>query len=1130
MKKIFLFATAFLLLGNLHSQNNPGDTIVVPTFTFGSPQNAWFVFPSDTNRYEKVIMKYTLKCNPAQSPACGEWDYLTNTYVYKHTGLLDSSIVVQPNYVVNSSSPDSMQFSYSPTYTNDSSWQYFIVHTSMSSLTTDTIGSGTTISNAPFGTSQPVSRSQFLWKASELSAAGLTAGNISGLQFYLQSLGGSMRDLTIRIQHTTLDSLTQATFTNAGFTTVYSQNTQFSSTGWNSIQLTTPFNWNGTSNLLVEITYDNTPMFADNILQADTTVAFKSGLVNSGHDRAVTANAGGYVNVPLNSGVAALDSFITVSYWAYGSVAAQPQDGTCFEAIDSANERVINAHCPWSDANVYWDAGNTGGNYDRISHAAVASEYAGQWNYWTFTKNVGTGSMKIYLNGNLWFSGTGKVRRMRWIKYFRIEKGNWNGSNSYAGRMDEFTVLNKELSQAEIQSYMNNAITPSDPNFSNVVLQYNFDDGNNLTAADSASGNHAAATLFNVNDPLKNSSELTNHFTETKIRPRITFEQGVYTSHLDSVLVIDSTLNTSFQIVVYNDSVNNPGVATDTIVGWPVTGNATVDSTIYLSNYSYYNKFPQVIRYELGRYITPYGNGLSLGTGWTWTFDVSDYVTLLHDSVNLEAGNWQELLDVKFLMILGTPPRDVVDIKNLWNGNFNYGQPADPIESHLPPLQIPIPANAITSRWKSRVTGHGMDTPQNCAEFCPKNHYYYVGSNLEYTKLVWRDNCARNPLYPQGGTWVYERSNWCPGAEVWTYDMELTPFVTPGDTAVLNHDAEPYSNTGGWDYYQVEDQIVYYGAPNFTLDARLEDILSPSKDQMWLRYNPVCTSPVVRIRNTGSTPLTSLTITYGLNNGPMSTYTWTGNLAFMESADVTLGTFGWAQGASSFVCTISNPNGGADQYSYNNSRTSAFTYPPVMPSPFVIQYRSNNSYTEDSYTVKDDQGNIIFTRTASAPNTTYNDTMVLANGCYVFEMIDAGEDGLSWWANTAQGSGYLRFKSASSNAIYKNFGADFGGQVYQQFTVGLTSSIDENMFTTQDILNVYPNPTDGHLFIDVDLAQRSDGKIEVHDMLGKVVFEYNFTSSLAESKEVDLSQYGSGMYFVSLVSGNEVLTKKVVVQ
>ncbi|CAN5361651.1 hypothetical protein BH09BAC5_BH09BAC5_12620 [soil metagenome] len=1128
MKRFAILLSFFFGFSALNAQTNPGDTILVQAFTFGSPQNAWFVFPSDTMRFEKVIMKYKLKCNPAQNPACGEWDYLTNTYVYKPTGLLDSTVVVQPTLLVNGVASDSVEYSNSPTYSPNSSYQYFIVHSATTSLSTDTIGSGSTTATYPFGASNPVSRSQFLWKATEMTAAGMVAGDITGLQFYLQSLGGQMRNLTIRMQHTTLDSLTEATLINSGFSTVYSQNTQFALTGWNDLQLLNSFNWNGTSNLLIEIDYDNQLTNSTNVISADTTALFKSALNVSTNDHAVSAIQGGHIDIPYTTAYAAIDSFITVSYWSYGDDILQPQSGTCFEAIDSIGQRVLNVHGPWSDSKVYWDAGNVGGNYDRISKLAVTNEIKGQWNYWTYTKNAATGSMKIYLNGTLWYTGTGMVRLMKNIKNFRIEQGNWGGSLSYAGRMDEFTVYNKELSPSEIMGYMNSPITQADPNYANLVLHFSFEDANNLTATDSASGNHSPAVLVNVMNDLKYSTDLTTHFTESKIRPRIVFEQGVYTSHVDSVLVTDSTLNIPFQIIVFNDSINNPGVATDTIIGWPVTANASLDSTIYLSHFNYYNTFPQVLRYELARYITPYGNGLSLGNGWTWTFDVSDYVTLLHDSVNLAAGNWQELLDVKFLMIVGTPPRDVVDIQNLYNGNFNYGVAGDPIDNYLPPLTVNFPPTALTSRWKSRITGHGMDTPENCAEFCPKNHYFFVNNTLEYTKLVWRDNCDRNPLYPQGGTWVYDRSNWCPGAEVWTYDMELTPYVTAGNTATLNHDVQAYTHSGGWDYYQIEDQVVFYGNPNFTLDARLDNIISPTTDQMWLRYNPICTNPVVVITNTGSTDLTSLTITYGMIGGTPSVYNWTGNLKFMESATVALGTFNWVTGATEFNVTLSNPNGGTDQYSFNNSITTPFTYPPVMPSIFVIDFKSNSYPNEDSYTLKDDQGNIIWARNNLTANTTYKDTLTLGNGCYTFELIDSGDDGLTWWANTAQGSGYLRFRSATSTQILKSFNSDFGGQVYQQFTVGLTNSTNDYIFTDQPTLNVYPNPSDGHVYIDVNLAKRDDGLIEVFDVFGKLVYTYQFKALTAESVEADLSMLSGGMYFVTLITSDKTITKRLI--
>ena len=1121
----------------------PGDTTVVQTFNFGSAQNAWFVFPSDTVKYEKILMQYTLKCNPAQTPACGEWDYLTYTYLYKHTGLIDSSVVNQPVFLVNDNVVDSLPYSNTPTYKYISDWQYFTVNGDTTSLNTFTSGTGGVLMNTPFKTTDPVSRTQYLWKASELTATGMGAGNITGMRFNVASFGSQLNNLTIRFRTTLQDSLRSDTIETTGFTEVYKLNTSFQNSSWNSLQFLTPFNWDGTSNILIEITFDNSAPELDHaILSSDA--GFQAGLYRSGSDRAVTMHNGCYISVPVNDSIAGIDSVITVCFWAYGNPALQPQDGSCFEAVDSASNRVINAHVPWSDNSVYWDAGNSGSTYDRISKAATTNDTEGQWNHWAFCKNAATGSMKAYLNGNLWNSGTGKINTMKEIKKFRIGKGTSNGTASYEGRMDEFSVFKAELDQATIKQYMKKDIDSMHPFYNKLCLYYHFDDGNNQSAINFAPAGNADGILTGVDNALKKADDLIYGFNTTNLRPNVIFEQGVFTSHLDSILIIDSIANVPLQVVYYSDSINSPGLPSDTMTVWPAgyynyqynaLGNivdsvlVSADSTLHLTYYNYYNHFPQVIRYELARYITPYGNGLSLGNGWMWTFDVSDYRTLLADSVHLEAGNWQELLDLRFLMIEGTPPRDVIGIQNLWNGGFNYGNAADPIESHLTPKMAFIPSNVISARWKSRITGHGMDTPENCAEFCAKTHYFKMDDSLRFSKLVWRDNCDLNPLYPQGGTWVYDRANWCPGAEVWTYDFEITPFFTPGDSVKLDHDVQAYTNTGGWDYFQIEDQLVTYGAPNFTLDASLEKILSPSTDQMWSRMNPICGNPTIIIKNNGTTPLTSLKINYGIKNATSSVFNWTGNLGFQQTETVVLDTFAWVMGATKFVTSISNPNGGTDQYALNNTIETPFTYVPELPPGFIIMLKSNSRPFENSYTLKDASGNVIFSKTGLTANTTYNDTLNLAKGCYEFRLTDTGEDGLQWWANSAQGSGYCRFKNLN-NQILKVFGADFGGEIYMQFTVGLHTGVEESSFVKNTQMKIYPNPAIDEAYIDISLPMREDVEVTLTDMFGHLVRSYTFKEVTAESISLDVKGLSKGVYFINLKTKGECLTSKLLVQ
>src|SRR5205085_11305753 len=125
------------------------------------------------------------------------------------------------------------------------------------------------------------------------------------------------------------------------------------------------------------------------------------------------------------------------------------------------------------------------------------------------------------------------------------------------------------------------------------------------------------------------------------------------------------------------------------------------------------------------------GNGLNLGNGFTWWYDVSDYRTLLHDSLRLVSGNWQELHDLQFLFIKGIPPRDPVSITNVWNGSF-YLRASDSIETkNLYAKKIEMNPAASSYKFKMRPTGHGEDS-QNCAEFCMNTHSLKVNGTTQF--------------------------------------------------------------------------------------------------------------------------------------------------------------------------------------------------------------------------------------------------------------------------------------------------------------------------------------------------------------------------------------------------------------
>jgi trimeric autotransporter adhesin len=119
-------------------------------------------------------------------------------------------------------------------------------------------------------------KSQYIYLASELTAAGFGAGNITSLGLNVISKTSTIpyTGLTISLKNTTNASFAATTF-ETGAILAYSQNYS-TVTGMNTLNLSTPFNWDGTSNLLIEICYDNaTATGSGDLVSTNTTVDAK---------------------------------------------------------------------------------------------------------------------------------------------------------------------------------------------------------------------------------------------------------------------------------------------------------------------------------------------------------------------------------------------------------------------------------------------------------------------------------------------------------------------------------------------------------------------------------------------------------------------------------------------------------------------------------------------------------------------------------------------------------------------------------------------------------------------------------------------------------------------------------------
>ena len=240
------------------------------------------------------------------------------------------------------------------------------------------------------------------------------------------------------------------------------------------------------------------------------------------------------------------------------------------------------------------------------------------------------------------------------------------------------------------------------------------------------------------------------------------------------------------------------------------------------------------------------GIGLTLDDdGWTWIL-MYPIMYLLRDSVELQAGNWQELLDMKFAFIHGTPPREVKRMDAFWKGQYALSTFDGNVIDHA---FTPEDGESMF-RLKTPRVGTVSVLETIVLSFATTRTPVKVNGDTQWSWEIMRE-CADNALYPQGGTWIYDRAGWCPGAVVDTKDFELTPLVAGQDEFSVDYDIT-YDPDGN---YRFEGQIVAYGDPNMEYDVEISQILSPSDDKL-IPVEPH-QNQHRRIRNNGSQLLTS---------------------------------------------------------------------------------------------------------------------------------------------------------------------------------------------------------------------------------------------------------------------------------
>jgi len=230
-----------------------------------------------------------------------------------------------------------------------------------------------------------------------------------------------------------------------------------------------------------------------------------------------------------------------------------------------------------------------------------------------------------------------------------------------------------------------------------------------------------------------------------------------------------------------------------------------------------------------------------------------------------------------------------------------------------------------------------------------------------------------------------------------------------------------------------------------------------------------------------------------------------------------------------FIVNVSNPNGEADEYEYNNSYSINFVEVDLynVSETLSIECQTNNRGYQTSYSLTDLEGNIILEMDDLENNTLYTNELSLQLGCYKLRINDSGDDGLYWWHNSSQGTGYFRLKN-SSGAIVENFEPEFGRFAIYEFGIidlsGTTEIPDK-----ASIISVFPNPTSDVLNINLKGFKNSKIVAKVSNATMLKVYENQFSvSDIDFTENINMINMLPGVYFLQLECNGRTTYKKII--
>lgn len=151
----------------------------------------------------------------------------------------------------------------------------------------------------------------------------------------------------------------------------------------------------------------------------------------------------------------------------------------------------------------------------------------------------------------------------------------------------------------------------------------------------------------------------------------------------------------------------------------------------------------------------------------------------------------------------------------------------------------------------------------------------------------------------------------------------------------------------------------------------------------------------------------------------------------------------------------------------------------------------------------------------------------------LFSLDDNGNESLIHGVTLPQTGGWQSWettgKTAYLDAGRQNIRIKIAQPNFNLNWIEFSSLVNTNKIELATEISIYPNPTNGLIYLDGDLGKTQNVEIQVFNLLGQIIFSQQLDNISRLNEMIDFSKKESGSYFITIqMEDGDLISKKII--